>query len=223
MNFSHGAAGHVAHTAHLGGAAFGCTVTAALLAANLLPRDHFDIVALFKQWNRRRQFRDITASGYDPFAYTGPRIGVENRLPAPAHPMQDRIHELRGQITEAIDKDDFAKAAEVYVQLRQIDPEQVLARQAQLDVAAQLASQQLYPQAAEAYELFLRHYKNFEQIEQVELMLGLIYARYLEKYDRAKEYLIRAMARLHGDRELTLAREELKRIEPLAGTGAAPV
>ena len=90
----------------------------------------------------------------------------------------------------------------------------MLARQAQLDVANQLAGQQLYPQAAEAYELFLRHYPKFEQIEQVELMLGLIYARYLEQYDRAKEYLLRAMARLHGDRELKLAREELaSRIE----------
>jgi len=214
MNFSHGA-GNVAHAAHWAGAAFGCAVTSGLLAVNLLPRDHFDVVALFKQWNRRRQFRDLTASGYDPFAYTGPRVGVDNRLPAPANPHQDRIHEMRGQITEAIDKDDFPKAAELYIQLRQLDPEQVLARQAQLGVAAQLASQQHYPQAAEAYELFLRHYKNFEQIEQVELMLGLIYARYLERYDRAKEYLIRAMARLHGDKERALARGELQRIEPL--------
>jgi outer membrane protein assembly factor BamD (BamD/ComL family) len=104
----------------------------------------------------------------------------------------------------------------VYLQLRSVDPEQVLARQAQLDVASQLASQQLYPQAAEAYELFLRHYKGYEQIEQIELMLGLIYARYLRKYDRAKEYLIRAMAKLTGDRELSLAREELKRIDSAA-------
>ena len=221
LNFSHAPTG-VAHSAHLAGTGFGCAVTAALLASNLLPRDHFDIVALFKQWNRRRQFRDLTASGYDPFAYTGPRIGVESRLPAPAHPQQDRIHDLRGQITDAIDKDDFAKAAELYIQLRGIDAEQVLARQAQLDVAAQLASQQLYPQAAEAYELFLRHYRNYEQIEQVELMLGLIYARYLDRYDRAKEYLIRAMARLHGDREIRLARNELDRIEPLTQTGSAP-
>jgi membrane associated rhomboid family serine protease len=213
MNFAHAPSG-VAHGAHLGGTVFGAAVTAALLAVNLLPRDHFDVVALFKQWNRRRQFRDITASGYDPFAYSpGQRIGVDNRLPAPRSPEQDRIHDLRARITESIDKNDFATAAEVYLQLRAIDPEQVLARQAQLDVASQLASQQRYPEAAEAYELFLRHYKSYEQIEQVELMLGLIYARYLEKYDRAKEYLIRAMARLTGDRELRLAREELKRIE----------
>src|SRR5439155_4532533 len=94
-----------------------------------------------------------------------------------------------------------------------IAPEQVLARQAQLEVANQLASQQKYTDAADAYELFLRHYKNFEQVEQVELMLGLIYARYLERYDRAKEYLLRAMARLHGERELSLARTELQRVE----------
>jgi membrane associated rhomboid family serine protease len=213
MNFSHAPSG-VAHGAHLGGTLFGVTVTAALLSVNLLPRDHFDVVALIKQWNRRRQFRDLTASGYNPFA-----VSVENRLPGPRSPEQDRIHDLRAQIGEAMDKNDFEKAADLYVQLRSIDPEQVLARQAQLDVANQLSSQQLYPQAADAYELFLRHYKGYEQIEQVELMLGLIYARYLEKYDRAKEYLIRAMARLTGDRELRLAREELKRIEPLTGGG----
>jgi tetratricopeptide (TPR) repeat protein len=86
-------------------------------------------------------------------------------------------------------------------------------------VANQLASQQLYAEAAAAYELFLASYKNFEQIEQVELMLGLIYARYLGRYDKAKEYLLRALARLHGDRQVQLAKAELQRIEPmLAGT-----
>src|SRR5688572_23694065 len=139
LNFSHSPTG-VAHTAHLSGTVFGVAVTAGLLAANLLPRDHFDVVALFKQWNRRRQFRDLTASGYDPFAYTPQggrgRVGVDNRLPAPSDPQQERIHDLRGQISDAIDKDDFPRAADLYLQLRQVDPEQVLARQAQLDVAS---------------------------------------------------------------------------------------
>ena len=220
FNFSQAPTG-VAHSAHLAGTLFGCAVTAGLLAANLLPRDHFDVVALFKQWNRRRVFRDLTSKGYDPFSHRGGPVAVENRLPQPRSGHEDRIHDLRGQIADAMDKNDFARAAHLYVELRKLDPEQVLARQAQLDVASQLASQQLYPDAADAYELFLRHYRNYEQIEQVELMLGLIYARYLERYDRAKEYLLRAMARLHGDRELKLAREELNRIEPLAG-GAAP-
>jgi membrane associated rhomboid family serine protease len=214
LNFS-GATG-VAHMAHLSGTLFGFAVCFGLLWGNLLPRDHFDVVALVKQWNRRRQFRDMTASGYNPFGYTPPKVPVENRLPPPIDPKQEQIREVRGQISEAISQRDHAKAAGLYQQLRQLDPEQVLSRQAQLDIANQLASQQLYPDAAEAYELFLRHYKNFEQIEQVELMLGLIYARYLSRYDRAKEYLLRAMARLHGERELSLARTELQRIEPLA-------
>jgi membrane associated rhomboid family serine protease len=213
LNFSEMPTG-VAHMAHLSGTAFGCVVCYGLLAANLLPRDHFDVVALVKQWNRRRQFRDITASGYDPFAYTL-KVRPEQRLPAPPDPQQEKIQDLRAQIGEFLSQRDLPRAAELYVQLRGIDPQQVLPRQAQLDIANQLASQQLYPDAAEAYELFLRHYRNFEQIEQVELMLGLIYARYLERYDRAKEFLLRAMARLHTDRELGLARAELERIEPL--------
>ena len=133
----------------------------------------------------------------------------------PSDPQQEQIRDLRARIGDAVAQHDLIKASELYLRLREIDPDQVLARQAQLDVANQLASQQLYRDAADAYELFLRHYKNFEQVEQVELMLGLIYARYLERYDRAREYLLRAMARLHGDRELSLARAELQRIEPL--------
>src|SRR5205823_6923776 len=125
-----------------------------------------------------------------------------------------KIQALRGEISSALGAHNHPLAVERYLELKKLDPEQVLPRQAQLDVANQLATQQLYAEAADAYELFLRHYKNFEQVEQVELMLGLIYGRYLERYDRAKEYLLRAMARLHGDRELTLARAELQRIEP---------
>ena len=213
LNFSEAPTG-VAHMAHLSGTVFGFVVTFALLYFHLLPRDHFDVVALVKQWNRRRQFRDLTAKGYDPFAYAA-KAPPEKRLPQPSDPQQEQIRDLRGRIGDAVAQHDLIKASELYLRLREIDPDQVLARQAQLDVANQLASQQLYRDAADAYELFLRHYKNFEQVEQVELMLGLIYARYLERYDRAREYLLRAMARLHGDRELSLARAELQRIEPL--------
>jgi membrane associated rhomboid family serine protease len=213
LNFS-GLPSDVAHMAHLSGTVFGFAICFALLSLHLLPRDHFDVVALVKQWNRRRQFRDLTSSGYDPFTHA-PRVKVENRLAEPRTPQQQKVYELRNQIGEVIYRQDHSKAAALYLQLREADPEQVLSRQAQLDVANQLASEQQYTHAAEAYEMFLRHYKNFEQIEQVELMLGLIYARYLDRYDRAKEYLLRAMAKLHADKELSLAREELRRIDAL--------
>ena len=204
----------VAHVAHLAGTVFGFAICFGLLATNMLPRDQFDIVALVQRWNRRRQYREMVSKGYDPFDYR------PEKLPGPVSPQQEKIQELRGKISDAIGAHDHSKAAGIYQDLRKIDPQQVLARQAQLDVANQLASQQLYIDAAEAYELFLANYKNFEQIEQVELMLGLIYARYLERYDKAKEYLLRALARLHGERQVQLAKTELARIEPMvAGTG----
>ncbi len=219
LNFSGSATG-VAHLAHIGGTLFGFSICFLLLTFYLLPRDHFDVVAMAKQWNRRRQFRDLTSKGYDPFGYAGAknRVGVERRLPAQAVSReQEKVQDLKAQISDLLSNHHHARAAELYLEIKAIDPEQVLARQAQLEVGNQLASEQRYPQAAEAYESFLRHYRGFEQVEQVELMLGLIYARYLNRYDRAKEYLLRAMARLHGDKELSLARTELNRIEPFAG------
>ncbi len=122
---------------------------------------------------------------------------------------------LRGAILEAIGRHDLPNAASLYLQLKQVDPQQAMPRQAQLDIANQLAGEQQYPQAAEAYETLMRVYPKIEQIEQYELMLGLIYARYLNQYDRAAHFLQRAVLRLHDQNALSLANEELKRIGPL--------
>jgi membrane associated rhomboid family serine protease len=218
---------NVAHTAHIGGTLFGMAVCFVLLWFQLLPRDQYDVVALFKQWNRRRVYRDAVNSGWNPYLTPGPppKAGTgagfgtgwsgPQPIPPPPDPRTTRILDLRNAIGEALSAHDLPRAAELYMQLKAIDPQQILARQAQLDVANQLAGQQLYPQAADAYELFLRHYPKFEQIEQVELMLGLIYARYLSQYERASRYLVKALARLHGEREVSMARTELARIEPL--------
>jgi hypothetical protein len=202
----------VAHFAHIGGAVFGMGVCLAMLAVQLLPRDQFDVLALIQRWNKRRQYRDLVSKGYDPFGYL-PKVRPEPAA-EPADPALQRLQDLRAEISEALAHHNHPHAALLFLELRRLDPQQVLSRQAQLEVANQLASQQRYDEAADAYEQFLRHYANFEQIEQVELMLGLIYARYLRRYDRAKQLLIGAAARLHGEREVEMARAELRRIEP---------
>jgi hypothetical protein len=46
----------------------------------------------------------------------------------------------------------------------------------------------------------------------VELMLGLICARYLGRRARAKELLSHAVTRLHGESELRMARAELEKL-----------
>jgi membrane associated rhomboid family serine protease len=206
---------HVAHVAHIGGTMFGFAVSLGLLSLQLLPRDQFDLVAMVKQWNRRRQYRDMVSKGYNPFEYAPG--GPGGQIPtAPVDPRREQIMNYRAAILDLIARHDIPNATHLYQKLKQLDPEQVLPKQAQLDIANQLAGEQLYPQAAEAYEGLLRTYPKAEQIEQIELMLGLIYARYLNQYERAMHYLHQAMLRLHDQNALTMAREELSRIEPLA-------
>jgi membrane associated rhomboid family serine protease len=215
----------VAHTAHIWGALLGFGVCAGLLAARLLPRDPFDFLALAQRWHRRRKYQSLVAAGFDPFG-TPPPPSTPPAAPAPADdrerdrrrqrpvhdPRVERIKELRAQVHEAIAHHNLPHAAILFMELKTVDPDQVLSRQAQLDVANQLASQQFHPQAADAYEQFLRHYPNFAQIEHVELMVGLIYARYLNRKARARELLTHAITRLHGERELAMAREELEKL-----------
>ena len=208
----------VAHVAHIGGTLFGCTTSFVLLALQLLPRDQFDVVALIKQWNRRRQYRDMVSRGYNPFDYASRQKPGEP--PPPPDPRQEQIMNLRGAILEAVSRHDLATATHLYPQLRQLDPQQALPKQAQVDVANHLAGEQRYPEAAEAYETLFRNYPKVEQIEQLELMLGIIYSRYLNQPDRARHYLERAILRLHGESELALAREELSRLGPVSAPRA---
>lgn len=207
----------VAHVAHIGGTVFGFFTVYLLLAVRLLPRDQFDLLAITQRWNKRRQYRDLVTSGYDPFHYT-PSPASDRA--APPDPKTIQVSGMRSQISEALSRHDLDTAARLYLDLQQIAPGEVLVRQAQLDIANHLANAQLYPAAADAYELFLATYPKYEQIEQVQLMLGLIYARYLDRYARAREYLTRALARLHGAKEIALATSELEHLDTIAPSDA---
>jgi membrane associated rhomboid family serine protease len=199
----------VAHTAHVGGTLFGFVVGLSLLFVRLLPRDQFDILSLFGRWNKRRQYQSLVRQGYDPFGHSSvSREPRQQEMDA----LSQQTYGLRSQISDAISRHDLGQAAHLYLQLLSLDPRQVLPRQAQLDVANQLAHDQLYPQAATAYEQFLQQYPNYDQSDQVQLMLGLIYSRYLQQYDKAREHLNLAVQKSRGEREAMLAREELARL-----------
>jgi membrane associated rhomboid family serine protease len=213
LNFT----GHdqVAHTAHIGGTLFGFITCVGLLTLHLLPRDQFDVVALIQRWNKRRQYRDMVSKGYNPFEYTQADVARRGgKAPPPPDPRTSRIMDLRTAISEAVGAHNLDRAVDLYVELKTYDAQQVLPRQQQLDVANHLAAQQRYPQAAEAYEIFIQQYPRYEQLEHVELMLGLIYVRYLNQPDRARNYLTKAAAKIHSGRELDMARDELSRLGP---------
>ncbi|HUB24520.1 MAG TPA: rhomboid family intramembrane serine protease [Tepidisphaeraceae bacterium] len=208
-----GGAEAVAHAAHISGTLFGAAVSIVLLVTGLLPRDPFDIVAMAQRWNRRRVYRDMVTQGYNPFAFTPAQSGrVQVTMPQPTA-AQQRLAELRSQANQAVAEHQLPLAASLYHQMVSEDRDQVLSRTAQLDMANYLASQQQYDLAATAYEQFNRFYANYDRIEQVNLMLGMIYSRYLNQPQKAKECLTRAIPRLHSSRELEMAKAELTHIE----------
>ena len=96
---------------------------------------------------------------------------------------------------------------------RSIDPQQVLPRQLQLDMANQLMADGKWRLSAKAYELFLASNSNYEYSEQVFLMLGLLYGRYLEQTSKALDYLSRAKDRLTDAGQKALCVQEIRRLE----------
>jgi membrane associated rhomboid family serine protease len=209
----------VAYSAHVAGTVYGLAICAALLGAQLLPRDQFDVLAMVRQWNRRRQYRDLVNKGFDPFGSGSPRTparGGPGAAAGPADAAAARVSDLRSAISEAVARHDMDTAVQRFTELRAIDPRQVVSRQAQLDIANHLAALQRYNEAAGAYEAFLQTYPKYDQIEQVQLMLGIVYSRYLGRYAEAKQHLEAALPRLFGEREQALARAELAKAEAAA-------
>jgi membrane associated rhomboid family serine protease len=212
-------AGVVAYTAHLAGYAYGFMVGMGLLWSRFLSREPYDLLAMFERHQRRRQFAALTRDGYQPWMGAPPVLqgagasaGVGNASAQASQPQdahQARIMEQRARVNAALSRNDLPTAAVAYARLLEIDPEQTLSQQGQLDLANQFMSEGRHNLAARAYELFLRHYGSYVQREQVQLILGLIYARYLHLKPRAVELLKAALERLSDGPQRDLARQTL--------------
>jgi membrane associated rhomboid family serine protease len=206
--FMSGGGDSVAHMAHIGGTLFGASICLLLVITHLIARDQFDVWALVQRWNKRRQYRDMVSKGYDPFNYVPPeRDG--RRLP---DAILAQVQTVRAQISDALGKRDMESAAKLYLELKSLDSTQVMSRQGQLDIATQLHHTSQYPQAAEAYEGWLKTYPTGDRLGHVQLALGLVYARYLNQPDRARTLLKLAVDRFHEGREHELAEDELQRL-----------
>jgi len=206
---------NVAHDAHLAGYAFGILAGLILLATGIVSVTGFDLWSMIKQWNRRRRYRDSVAGGADPFAGRQPAKQVkvkEVKKTAAQQEKEDKIANIRGEINSRVSQRNFSAAAELYMQLIGLDSDQLLSRQYLLDIANQLATEARYEAAAQAYEKFIRHYGNYEYIEQVELMLGLIYSRYLQRTEAALHYLEEAEKKLTDPGQLKMCKDELKKL-----------
>ena len=206
----------VAYTAHLAGYAFGIATITVLLATGLISSNHFDLWSMIRQWNRRRQYRDAVAGGYDPFSGRT-QVKFVKAKEIKKTPAQQQAEEktlrLRNEISNQMLERNLPAAAQVYLKLMGHDSEQVLPRQQLLDIANQLAGESRYTESAQAYEQFLSYYSNYEYVEQVELMLGLIYARYLNQPEAAIKHLQAAEKKLHDPGQLKMCQAELARLQ----------
>ena len=206
----------VAYDAHLSGYLTGILAMVGMLATGLISSSNYDLWAMIKRWNRRRRYRDVVSSGYSP--YTGRagarHIGVREVIKSAAQKEEEeRASRLRSQISERLGQRNLPAAAEVYLELIAQDSEQILPRQQLLDIANQLAGDGKHTESARAYEQFLTHYGSFEHAEQVELMLGIIYSRYLDQPEAAVKHLQIAAKKLSDPGQLKMCREELDRLQ----------
>jgi hypothetical protein len=205
----------IAYGAHLAGYTFGIASMIGMLAIHIISGSDYDLWAMVKRWNRRRQYIDVVSSGYDP--YTGQtqakRIKVKEVIKNTAQKQkEEQISQLRGEISNRTNQRNLSAAAEAYVELMEQDSQQVLPGKQLLDIANQLAGESKYAESARAYEQFLYHYSTYEYVEQVELMLGIIYARYLNQPELAIKHLESAEKNLIEPGQLKMCRDELARI-----------
>ncbi len=198
----------IAHGAHLVGYLFGFMVPLGLLFARALERDQFDILALWSRAIRRKKYTNMTKS---TLKYGRP-INADVKNPEEVKPRLESAVRLSRQISEDISRYDLASAAEKYLEMIKIAPDEVLTRKHQLDIANQLTAENKHAEAAEAYEKYLDRYPSADQIEQVKLLLGVLYSRYLSNPEKAKELLTQAREKLRDTNQRTLCEQELSKL-----------
>ena len=205
----------MAYTAHLAGYFFGVVIPMSMLALKLLPHSHFDLWAVAQRWQRRREFRRASAGDFVGAAQSPTqRKGLFAKATESAvHPHAEEITRYRSEISSAIYASDLDGAANTYKELLKLDATQSLGQQQQLDIANKLMQTHEHHTAAQAYEIFIEKYPNYPFIEQIQLMLGLLYARYLNNKESAYTHLTQALEKLTDSGQRQMCQEELDRME----------
>jgi len=171
-----------------------------MLWLRAVPRDHFDILAL---WKRMHQRRTMATAMADPAQRARMEFGAVGRVPVtdPARREADdrRFHEiadLRMRISDLLSKRDREGATQLYAKLLSLDERQCLPERDQLEIARELYTTQQYPRAAAVFARFVEAYPTSSEAGNVRLLLGIIYARDLREYEAADQELSRSLTGL---------------------------
>lgn len=209
--------GGVAYLAHMSGSLYGFLLGMILLWTRVLPREPYDLLSLLEHRKRRQEFRSLTRKGFEPWqgrAGMRPTSAGEVTPPTPA---EQRVMDKRAEVSRALSTKHLDRAAELYAELLDLDADQVLSPLAQVELANHVASTGHHELAARMYELYLNTYKSTADREQLELMLALLYIRYLRRGQRARELLSTAMPKLRDADQKSLAQSLLRQLDGPSG------
>ena len=198
-----GGSSQVAHLAHLGGYLFGFAGALTMLLVRALPRDQFDILALWSRWNRRREWRSAMANPASAaradFGAVGRPVAADPRQRAIEEKYLDQITDLRSKIGEELDKRSMPAALDQYERLQALSPRQSLPEAQQLEIARGYLATGRFAPAAGAFERFVECYPDANEAQNVKLLIGIIYARDLQQYEVADRFLTQSMATLRDE------------------------
>jgi len=185
-----GAAERVAHQAHLAGYLFGFVGALFMLLIRALPRDQFDMLALWERRRRRLEFaRAAEGVGWSPQGAVGRAAPIDPKQREAELRAFDEIAEFRTKIAAELEKSDPAAAAALYLQLLQKNPNQCLSEAHQLEVGREFYRSGRFTEAAAGFDRFLQSYPSSVEAPNVRLLLGIIYARELRHYEDADKQL----------------------------------
>jgi membrane associated rhomboid family serine protease len=218
-----GGSGQVAHQAHLAGYVFGFVVSVIMLLIRALPRDQFDMLALWKRWNQRREFASaMAAPGAAERAQFG-SVGHVQLTPAEQAKEDERfnrIADMRSRISQSADANDMAEAVRLYENLIIAEPNQCMPENHQLQIARHLYGEEKFSEAAKAFERFAEAYPRSVEVGNVVFLLGIIYARDLREYDNADRFLTRTWETVRDDKRKQQCLQWLKDVRAALGRPA---
>ncbi|MFN0137550.1 MAG: rhomboid family intramembrane serine protease [Phycisphaerae bacterium] len=206
----HGMVSNVAFSAHLAGYAFGFGATMLMLGVRGLPRNQFDMLALWSRWRRRVGLSETMSF---PEVGRARPVAVEEIESRPLDAAVSPAMRLREDVVDRLYDNDVNEAMRLYEQMIAIDATLVLPRDHQRNIANQLARAQKAALAVVAYEGCLRQYAGAPDAGQIQLLLGMLCRRQLQDFARAAVHLRAAASNLHLDSHRELALDELARAE----------
>ncbi|MCC5827882.1 MAG: rhomboid family intramembrane serine protease [Phycisphaeraceae bacterium] len=224
--------GNVAYVAHLAGYGFGFFVAMMLLRFGILARERYDLKSLMDHRRRRREFQRVVRRHGAPWEAEpvgraaparSPGRAAESKPDRPPSPQEAAIVKQRALIYQLLDEHKVEDAAKAYIRLLGLDDRQVLSRDAQVLICNQLVSMGETEAAAQGLERFLRTWPADADRDELSLLLGTLYARYLDRPDQARSTLEPLLSKLRDDSLRDMASQilhELGRSSPPAPEGS---